>query len=402
MTEAQKRVINLFCELDEICRTEGIRYWLAGSTALQGTRSSGYEAETPVLDVFVLCRDLPQLIKALKNRKIKDREIESSVDNPFLKANVVRYVDASTLYLPLKNPVNIRKYGLCVQINPLYSKEAESVRDIRKYQYLYWSECRQDKWLTNANSLPSKIFRRIAYDRCKKADRTQRKKLLYGLAKFEAEATTSDTLFYFTATRHKKKIFPKGIFSDEKKIFFEGIECYIPSDEKAFFQTQIGREWKTKQYQGKEVQKFLLSDANCSYYEYMDYLKENDISIDISKELQTENEIKKRLKEPNRIVSEAWEKVLRTDIRIHMYQKYMPVKMQILQEYQSQNWDELDRIFAIYDEEMHKLVEKKMAVSFDSEIQEIYYKLLEHKGEKAFKKKVIDLIPEEYKKNLLL
>ena len=109
MTEAQKKIISLLREVDEVCREENIKYYLAEATALQGFRNSGYESETPSLDIFVLFRDVPCLIRKLMEKEITNREIEWSVDNPSLKSNIVRYIDSSTLYLPLKNPEKICK-----------------------------------------------------------------------------------------------------------------------------------------------------------------------------------------------------------------------------------------------------------------------------------------------------
>lgn len=399
MTEAQEKIVNLLKEVDKVCREERIKYYLAEATALQGFRNSGYESETPSLDIFVLYRDVPQLICKLMEKKISNREIEWSVDNPSLKSNIVRYIDSSTLYLPLKNPEGICKYGLSVQIIPLYSKESEKIRSLKKYKYLYWSECRQDKWLTDANSFVAKVCRKQAYRKCQKANETVREKLLNGLARMEENATVKDTLFYFTAKGHHKKIFSKGIFEKEKKISFEGVECIVPEDVESFFQTQMGNAWKKRKYPGREIQKFLISDADCPYSEYLDYLKTNNISLDLSRELQEEKEINEKLKEPNKVIMDAWDKVLRTDVRIRMWQEYKPKKNQIMSAYEKKDWDMLQELFAQYDEEMRNLVTKKMSVSFDTEIQDIYYELLKHNGDNELLKKIQEWLPEAYKED---
>ena len=399
MTEAQKKIISLLREVDEVCREENIKYYLAEATALQGFRNSGYESETPSLDIFVLFRDVPCLIRKLMEKEITNREIEWSVDNPSLKSNIVRYIDSSTLYLPLKNPEKICKYGLSVQIIPLYSKEAEKIRSLKKYQYLYWSECRQDKWLTDANSFIAKVCRKQAYRKGQKANETLRKKLLNGLAQIETSATARDTLFYFTANGHHKKTFSKGIFEKEKTVFFEGVECVIPEDVESFFQTQMGNAWKERKYPGREIQKFLISDEDCPYSEYLDYLKMKNVSLDLSKELQEEKEINEKLKKPNKVIMDAWNAVLRTDVRIRMWQEYMPKKDQIMSAYEKKDWEILKELFARYDEEMRNLAAKKMSVSFNTEIQDVYYELLKHNGDNDFLKKIQEWLPEAYKED---
>ena len=84
---------------------------------------------------------------------------------------------------------------------------------------------------------------------------------------------------------------------------------------------------------------------------------------------------------------DAWSAVLRTDVRIRMWQEYMPKKDQIMSAYEKKDWEILKELFARYDEEMRNLAAKKMSVSFNTEIQDVYYELLKHNGDNDFLKK---------------
>lgn len=81
--------------------------------------------------------------------------------------------------------------------------------------------------------------------------------------------------------------------------------------------------------------------------------------MDLSKELQEEKEINEKLKKPNKVIMDAWSIVLRTDVRIRMWQEYMPKKDQIMSAYEKKDWNILQELYAQYDEEMRNLVAKK-------------------------------------------
>ena len=121
--------------------------------------------------------------------------------------------------------------------------------------------------------------------------------------------------------------------------------------------------------------------------------------MDLSKELQEEKEINEKLKKPNKVIMDAWSIVLRTDVRIRMWQEYMPKKDQIMSAYEKKDWEILKELFARYDEEMRNLAAKKMSVSFNTEIQDVYYEFLKHNGDNDFLKNIQEWLPEAYKED---
>ena len=61
-----------------------------------------------------------------------------TVPNPQLKSHYFRYVDKETLYFPLKNNINIKEFGISINIIPFYSTKCEKKMSLEKLIYYSW------------------------------------------------------------------------------------------------------------------------------------------------------------------------------------------------------------------------------------------------------------------------
>src|SRR5690554_6780661 len=65
LRKAQLRVLDMFIEVDGICRKHGIEYWLMGGTLLGAARHGGFIPWDDDMDICILHKDLKKLRKAL-------------------------------------------------------------------------------------------------------------------------------------------------------------------------------------------------------------------------------------------------------------------------------------------------------------------------------------------------
>lgn len=399
MTESQKKAIVLLKEIQEICNENNTPFYLFNDTALKGYRSNGFEDEKPEIFLTMLYKDMISLYRRLKEKNLPDREFESLYSNKMLPSNFFRYVASDSLYWPVKNPLKLEKFGIAVTIIPLFSKKLDSKRSLKKYLYLYWSQNLGTKWTTKANSFIAKAVRRISAAICKNAGDNTREILLDKLYEFEKPASFNDKLYLYTTNKRKKIEFKRDFFEEAICVNFENIECKIPKDVDTYFRKIIGKKWPEKTYKGKAVQKFLLIDNMLPYKEYFEYLEENNVYIDIERELKEEADASREYKKYNKITTDAWSVVQRTDARIKLWQQYSSEKEYILHLYDSEMWDDLSVALEAFDSENRNWAKKKTAVSFDNEIWEIYLQWLRHNGEEKFADKIDKLLPEEYREN---
>lgn len=397
MTKAQSKAVTLLQEISSVCRNKNLPFYLISESSIQGLRSHGFESEKPDIYIAMLYKDMMELTKTLKKENRSNREIETLYSNPKLRSNYVRYIDKESLYFPLKNPLHISKYGVSVSIIPLFSKEVDSNRSLKKFLYLYWSENLGTKWRTKATSIVARSARKICTIICQNANDARRRWLLDKLCEFENKATVNDTLYMFTIQGRKKILFPKGLFKDTTTIPFEDVECRFPSDSATFMEKQYGFNWEEKRYRAKEVQKFLLIDGELPYQEYFSYLDENGISTDMEMELKGEQAATKELKKHNKVIKNAWNAVRRTDARIHLWQQYSSQKDEIIKLYNEGNWDQLSVVLKDFDLENRRQAKNKMSVSFDQQIWDIYLQLLHQRGEDKLANRLDKWLPDEYR-----
>ena len=82
MTEIQKTLFTLLCEVDGICRKYGITYFLHENTALEAVQKDHMGEERMIAEVIMRVPELLRFMEAFEKEKPAHRSLESWLNEP--------------------------------------------------------------------------------------------------------------------------------------------------------------------------------------------------------------------------------------------------------------------------------------------------------------------------------
>ena len=392
MTETQKVLCNLLDEIDEICKGNNLDYFLTYETALHAYRSHQFENPTTYITILMPLNDILKLREIIKKENKPDRELDSIYDNDFYPNLTFRYCDKNSLYLNLNESIDIgfKSHGLFIKICVLRRYRKSFKRSLmRFFEY---------GWVYSNPDYCTSVFRRKVIKKAgeilMKISRSLYKKILIKLFEDTQKGFSYDEKLIFRCMYGSVKRFPKGIFSSKQFIHFEGRKYPIPEDADNYFRAIYGSKWEERFFKDKSIREDFIVDPRLPYDEYFKYIKENDLSLNLKECNLKEKKAHSATKITNKPINKAWKYVLRTGARFKMWEKYMPLKKNITELYNTGNWDELRDIFKEYNDVILEFNKQKMTVFFDREIFDIYKALLIHDGNTSLAEKLERRIPE--------
>lgn len=398
MTETQKVLCNLLDEIDEICKKNKLDYFLSYETALHAYRSHKFENPTTSITILMPLEDILKLREVILKENRPDRELDSIYDNDFYPNLTFRYCDKNSLYLNLNNSIDIgfKSHGLFVKIGVLRRCHKSITRSIMRFFEYGWVYSNPDYY--------TGVFRRKIIKKTGeillKISRPIYKKILIKLFEQTQKKFTYDEKVIFRCMYGTVKRFPENIFSAKQFVEFEGKEYPIPEDADSYFKVMYGSEWEEHHFKDKGIREDFIVDPRLPYSEYFKYISEKNISVDLKETNLKEKKAQYKSRTTNGPINNAWKKVLRTGARFKMWEKYMPLKNEIIKLYNDNEWDELRNVLEEYDDVIKEFNEQKMTVFFDREIFDIYKALLIHDGNKILAEKLERRIPECHLKSI--
>lgn len=392
MTETQKVLCNLLDEIDEICKENELDYFLAYETALHAYRSHQFENPTTSITILMPLKDILKFREVIIKENRPDRELDSIYDNDFYPNLTFRYCDKNSLYLNLNNSIDIgfKSHGLFVKIGVLRRCHKSITRSTMRFFEYGWVYSNPDYY--------TGVFRRKIIKKAGeillKISRPIYKKILIKLFEHTQKKFNYDEKVIFRCMYGSVKRFPENIFSTKQFVEFEGKKYPIPEDTDSYFKVMYGSDWEEHHFKDKGIREDFIVDPRLPYSEYFKYISEKNISVDLKETNLKEKKAQYKARTTNKTINNAWKKVLRTGARFKMWEKYMPLKNEIIKLYNDNEWDELRNILEEYDDVIKEFNEKKMTVFFDREIFDIYKALLIHDGYKTLAEKLERRIPE--------
>lgn len=392
MTEIQERMIELLDEIDDACKQNDLKYWLAGANALEGYLHQAFESKVRSLSIYMTLPDALKLQEYLLNQKRDDREVESLYTNDDFPNLMIKYCNTNTLYINLSRNSGIKCMGMAVTIIIL-RKEQGGIRE-------FVSRVMENGWIYNYEDFPTahlsekrKRIMGITAFGIRHFKKQYKNLMLHLLENGQRKVQYADELYRKPFGKPIRR-FKGNLFNETQFIEIEGKQYPIPKDVDKFFNSLYGLRWKMKEFKQDTVGENIIVDPNLPYKTYFEFLGKNNINFSYHKERLEYAELKKLLGKQNKPIRKAWNFVLRTGARIAMWEKYMPQKEIIKELRTNEKWNELKEIFAEYDEVVQKNYRNGLGVCFDKEIFEIYQDMLVHYGEVAFSERLKTLIPE--------
>lgn len=150
MNKIQERMFQLLIELDEICKTHDIPYYLHSTTARMAYCSGGFEENIMSLAIEMTVEASQKLVEVIKTSPRENRLLEYMENSPNLHVYAMRYIDTETSYFPMKTYGNYIEDGIGVYI--WIMRKWQSNRLMRRV--VYASEV---GWELNASYSPKKL-----------------------------------------------------------------------------------------------------------------------------------------------------------------------------------------------------------------------------------------------------
>lgn len=396
MRTVDEVLLTLLSEVNEICKMNNLHYFLADKNVLSAYRKGAFIENITSIEIAMPLKDA-KLFREYVLRDKKDRVVDSLYDNDMFPALFFRYSDVSSTDIDLRQSLGFSSYGVYVDIKILRKKPSKYVQTLLNFfekgwisnhpNYLYTPSRRYIKTL-------SKIF--IGLFRT-----TYKKVLLFLFEKSQNNTSLSDKLFFievpFLDPPERKYTFKKGLFSEQIFIPLENIHVSVPRNVERYLNDLYGKKWRDINTDTSLSQNIrVIVDANLPYRFYLEELREQSKTFPSRKVFDKEIEAHKKTLDFNKLIDDAWLIVKRTGIRFAMQKRYMPLKNQIIELYESKKWEELEIILSDYDDMVIEYQKKNLGIAFDKEILEIYLSLLKHQGREKFAEKLLKSIPLQH------
>ena len=390
MIDVQEKLIELLLEIDGICKEKQLKYYLCEESALSGYSKGGFLPSCCQLSIAMTTDDVMKFIKAVKAEGRRDREIDSIVGNRYYPDFTIRYGAANSLALKL--PYNSRGMtpNIAVTIHMIRHKHKNRFRRFKLVRS-FWKACY--KPLKKVNH----PVKKAAVAACHLIRKIVGEKRLNGMI-FNSWCRSCRP--YDGAKKISiaagKFIFPAGLIKGDARMEFEGYEFPVFDHVETYLKKRYGASYQ--KYTPKYVKKTssLLTSVNVPYKKYMERLEDVVDYNQIPALTKKYDKIQAKVKAYNDKINGYYAIVDRTEKRFAMYEKYMPMKDQLVELYQAEKYEELNELLKPYRSALWWCYKKKLGLCFDKDIFDMTMKILEMEGSTSYAAKCRKLVPEQH------
>ncbi len=366
MTEIQAKLLELLCEIDEICRKHDIKYSLFAGTALGAERHKGFIPWDDDADIIMTLKNYKKFLRAFDVEKKDNRALNCLERNSEYPFTYARYVNTGTTALQKHTTFGGCDPGIKVDIFivvPTYRKmeKAEQHRmEIlafselicsHKITFLYRPEGFVEAF-TSEQSRYEQLGRK-AYIKERLNNLKYRKRLFSG------------KYVLFTGMACNSYVLDSRILDDVVYTPFENTELPVSKFNIDFLKKHYGERWISIPSDIMNSVHFSVLDLHKSYHGYLDTLWEE---MDCG---ETEKSVAER---KSRILEERFkfDDVLTNTQHLKNLVVELGVsrEFEMLPDYQSNNWKMLSHIFSRYfTAQLQKANEKTyIFISLDKEV----------------------------------
>lgn len=389
MTDIQQKLLTLLTDLDAVCQREGIRYYLCKETALGAYRDEAFLPSCCEANVAMTTEDALRFIKAVRKENRTDRVVDSMFSNKNYPDFTVRYGDAHTLMMTLPYSEASMVPTIAVTIHMIRYKPRH-LSKLYRYTRTLWKAC------VKPTVAVAGFTRRAAVVACHGA-----KNVLGG-------RLFSRNLFKLWVNLHRRKApgkisvcagtykFPGELVDGVTTVKLEGVSFPTFANVEEYFEKAFGANWQTCKPAYLAPSSSLLASANVSYQEYIRRSKKHVDFKEIQKKKLKLDLIQAKVSLYNHKINGYYAIVDRTQRRFAMYEKYMPMKSQLVELHKAEQWEELNELLKPYRSALWACYKKKLGLCFDKDIFEMTMDILLREGSKTYVRKLRAMVPEEH------
>lgn len=189
--------------------------------------------------------------------------------------------------------------------------------------------------------------------------------------------------------------YPGGIADEFIETKINNHKFKVPKEIEEYLSIRFGDNWQETQADEFIDTEFQFRDGDFSWAEFENHIQYLNLE-DYDKNIKTLRSSGLKYRKLQASFNDIRRIIRRTHVRFLMWQKYMPVKEDILRMHSEGKMDELLELFEPYLKQLVFFNKKKMTVYFDRDIFNIAKELLEYEGMQEVADEIESHIPEEH------
>lgn len=246
MNQQQQKLLQLLLEVDEICKANGIEYYLAAGGALGAIRQGKFMPWDDDIDVFLTRANWEKLKDILETDCPKGRKLIHKDNTPYYRNTVARYVDLTTIYLNKLMMLSPEVCSIAVEFFILdpFPKDPEEqenhIRNLKVYAELLYYPSVLNKGLSKLrDDFDLELYRK--YEDL--IGSPEEEAVLTALEKEFTKTTEEDCDAYCMRWGRIPYLFPKENMEGSRTITFEGHEFPALQFTEQSFRSGYGDDW---------------------------------------------------------------------------------------------------------------------------------------------------------------
>ena len=382
LNDHQAVLLKLLHEIDDLCGEHGIRYYLAGKSALAAVRSGGFEENMTNLHLMMDGVNIRKFMDVFHQAGRPDRYLESMLNNEDFPTTAAFYGDLDTVDLMTWTWHDYRNLGIHATIHLLRKRErsrAEARRNIITENVWTFRDA------PRMEGMPQRLYRLAGRLIGKKARKRLAGKLFDNYTK---NADRPAGKYFVRASKRKKRVyFDRKFFSGVEMVPFEDLRVPLPKDPEGYLKARFGKNWMKVKTKGNVIpaQHLVYTEISCE--ELYRELDRRGVDLDKIWELRKRYEKAEwEYKAVNEEVHKVWDRLFFAGDRLNLWEYYEPKKEELRGLYEREDWSGLLAALDEYVELARTYSAKGLGLCFDKDIFGFLEAALKNSGDKELTK----------------
>lgn len=266
MTELQTKILSLLGEVDEICRQNGIEYYLEGGAILGAIRHGGFLPWDDDSDITMTRSNWEKFREVFFRDKPKNRALESPELNDMYPTNTVRYIDTSTTSIWRSLMYDVCACGVFVDIFILEdAPDDDEQLEQMKRDFIDYCEIINPFYRLSSLGDGARFRQHL-----KRSRELSRRKVAEELNEKILQYHGQPSSRYLMRWGMRFQVYDKSIYGNPTYVPFENTMLPIPERPLDYLVYQYGIDWNIIPESNEVELHDTIMDLNVGYRTYMD------------------------------------------------------------------------------------------------------------------------------------
>lgn len=403
MTPVQEKAFALLCEIDDICRDNDIGYSLTEDTAVMAMTDGQYNSSEYMTEIMMTPSGYKKFRDAVKRKNQRDRTVEDFSSNRKMNGLFGLYVDRNTTLIDFIRGSQYEEKGIYVRIRVLRPdrnlgrvfgmfETCSAMNNVPHLRYSIRYSRAKRKMLFVGVALLRPFFQGKGFAK-KQFERI--------LSSVKADEDAKTAFVYRLDVRSSRK-FTKGTFAEYSTVRFEDRDFMIAGNRDSLakqLKKVSGKQIKTDSNVGRQWE---IIAEDVPFAQFVDEAKSKGLYDN-----ETQKHVDRHLAyrtyrcEPfERKANSDWRYIRRTFDRFELWEKYQPIKEEIICAYEEGREDKVRDMMTEFGEVADYYANFNMGFAFDKELFDVYCETADKPNKEEYVKKMKRLLPKEFEENM--